>query len=501
MSWKRFFMSWNTTGRRTLIAAGILVGLLTAPKPFAGAADPQEESQTKIEGVWQGTLEVGAIQLRLVAEIQSGDDGKRTGTLDSPDQNAFGLPIDEVTIEERRVVFRLSRLGARFEGTWSADGKTIDGTWKQGPSSLPLVWKPGEKIAPPKRPQEPKPPYPYQEQEVLVTRQSETADNSAEVQLAGTLTLPDGQGPHPAVLLVTGSGGQDRNEELLGHKPFLVLADHLTRQGIAVLRVDDRGVGKSTGSLAKVTTEDLVGDALACLKYLRGRSEIDATRVGLLGHSEGASIAAEVAVREPELRFIVLLAGMAIPGDELLYLQANRIATAEGVAAEQIAINRELQTALITAAKSHADVATARQQIQEAVSRWREKHTAEKLTQLGLTDALVRAETERVLIPWFRYFVNYDPAKALRQVRCSVLALYGEKDLQVPPPENQGALEAALREASNPDVTVRTLPHLNHLFQACTTGSPSEYGRIEETISPEALELLATWVRERCGRN
>lgn len=484
-------MRWSLTGTRNLLAAWLafhVVGL--GMIRTAAAADPGTPA---ITGVWVGALEIGAVKLKLVVEITPGDGDKLVGSLDSPDQNAFGIPIDEISIKDRTILLRLTRIGGSFEGLLTDDGKTIEGQWKQGTSSLPLVLRPGEKIAPPKRPQEPKPPYPYRAEEVVV-------ESGKEVTLAGTLTLPDGPGPFPAVLLVTGSGGQDRNEELLGHKPFLVLSDYLTRRGIAVLRVDDRGVGKSTGSLATATTKELVADATACLTYLRGRSEIDSRHLGLVGHSEGATIAVEVAGLEPQLHFIVLLAGMAVPGDELLYLQAERIAGAEGVAAEQMAINRELQEAMIRAAKSDATVEAAREQIQQAVAAWREKHSREKLDQLGLTDAVVRVETERVLIPWFRYFVAYDPAPALRQVRCGVLALYGEKDLQVPPRENRPVLEAALREANNQDVTVRELPGLNHLFQTSTTGSPSEYGRIEETIHPDVLELIATWIGERNSR-
>ena len=331
--------------RRLLLAAVCL------PLPFVALG---QEKPPSLEGVWQGTLDLGVAKLRLVLEFTKKDGGGLTGKMDSPDQQAFGLPIDEVTLSERAVKLTLKQIGGGYEGKLSEDGKTIDGKWMQGALSVPLVLKPGEKVGPPKRPQEPKPPFPYRAEDV-------TYENAAGgVKLAGTLTRPNEGGPFPAVLLITGSGAQDRNEELLGHKPFLVWADYLTRRGIAVLRVDDRGVGGSTGKSGESTIEDHVGDALAGVAFLKSRPEIDAKKIGLLGHSEGGLVAPAAAVKSNDVAFIVLLAGTGVTGEETLYLQGDLISRAAGASAETAAQNVALQRKLFATLRAEPENAAAR---------------------------------------------------------------------------------------------------------------------------------------------
>lgn len=464
----------------TLFSANILA----ADEPLPAAAD-------RLAGNWQGALKVGAVELRLVLKIVK--DAKQPGgfkaTLDSVDQGAKDIPIDTVTLNDAQVKLASKLIKAAFEGTLSEDGQELVGQWKQN-GSLPLTFQRVEKPFELVRPQEPKKPYPYREDEVAYE------NRGANIKLAGTLTLPKSEWPTPAVILLSGSGPQDRNESLMGHKPFLVLADALTRRGIAVLRVDDRGVGGSTGSTSAATTEDFAADALAGVAYLKTRKEIDPAKIGLAGHSEGGMVAALAASRSPDVAFIIMLAGTGVPGEEILYRQGQLIAKAGGADAAKLALQRDVQQRMFEALKTEKDLAAAEKRLQEIAD--------ESLAKLSEDDAgkesaaaQARAQVKSVLSPWFRYFLTYDPRPALRKVSCPVLALNGERDLQVDPKQNLPEIEAALKEGGNRDCTCRTMIGLNHLFQLCRTGSPSEYAKIEETFAPEALELIGDWILER----
>jgi pimeloyl-ACP methyl ester carboxylesterase len=335
------------------------------------------------------------------------------------------------------------------------------------------------------RPQEPKKPYPYDEEEV------DYENKRDGVKLAGTLTLPRGKGPFPAALLITGSGPQDRNESLLGHKPFLVLADYLTRQGIVVLRVDDRGVGGSTGSVPDSTTENFAADVTTGIEFLKTRKEIDPKHIGLIGHSEGGLIAPLVAAQNGDVAFIVLMAGTGLTGEEILYLQGALILKAGGASAEQLAKQRATQEGMFKILKEEKDPATAEKRLHEELSRNLTEEAKKK------SEQAIAAQIKRANTPWFRYFLTLDPRPALRKVKCPVLALNGENDLQVPATENLREIEAALKAGGNKDVTIVSLPKLNHLFQTSETGSMSEYAKIEETIAPVALKTIGDWVLKR----
>jgi uncharacterized protein len=337
------------------------------------------------------------------------------------------------------------------------------------------------------RPQEPKRPYPYNEEEVSYE------NKAGGVTLAGTLTMPRGKGPFPAVLLITGSGPQNRNEELLGHKPFLVLSHHLTCIGVAVLRVDDRGVGGSTGSVPASTSEDFAGDVLTGIEFLKSRKEIDSKQIGLIGHSEGGLIAPMVAAQSADVAFIVLMAGPGLRGEEILYLQGALISKAAGVPDEAIARNRAVQQAIFTVLKEESNNAAAEKRIRENLSKVTAEMTDEQKKASGM-EAAVNAQLKMVLTPWFRYFLAYDPKPTLMKVKCPVLAINGERDLQVPPDENLKYIEQALAAAKNPDYKVEKLPGLNHLFQSCKTGALSEYAAIQETMSPAALDVMSNWI-------
>lgn len=471
---------------------GVLLIAVAACLQLACSAAAADEpvAAKRIDGSWQGTLKAGGFDLRVVFHIGKDEQGKLKATLDSPDQGAKGIPVDAVALSGDDVKIEVKGIGGTFAGKLGDGGRVIQGEWNQLGSATALELKRLDKKPVEGRPQNPKKPYPYVEEEVAYE------NTAAKIKLAGTLTLPKADGPVPAVLLITGSGPQDRNEALMGHKPFLVLADYLTRRGIAVLRVDDRGVGGSTGDLSASTTDDLAGDVLRGVEFLKARKEIDPRRIGLIGHSEGGMIAPLAASRSDDVAFIVLLAGTGVTGEEILSRQGELAAAAMGqgqdpekMIAWQI-INRQISKVL----KEEPDQAKAEAQIRELLAKVSEPSEGPQAEALR---AQTDAQVKRILSPWLRFFLSYDPQLALRKVRCPVLAINGEKDLQVDPKQNLAPIEAALKAAGNTDYTVKELPGLNHLFQHCKTGVPSEYGTIEETISPEVLELIFTWIRDR----
>ena len=436
-----------------------------------------------LNGDWAGTLDIGAMKLRLVFHIRAGPDGA-SGTLDSIDQGAMGIPLSSISRDGQAVRFDLARPAASFHGALGSDGLTLVGQWSQGGADLPLALTlrpPGSPEAKLNRPQTPVKPYPYREEDVAF-------DNPADHdRLAGTLTLPSGRGPFPAVVLVAGSGPNTRDEPILGHRIFLVLADHLTRQGLAVLRYDKRGVGASTGDYAKATTRDFADDVVAAMAYLRSRPEIDPARVGLIGHSEGGLIAPMVAAREPSTAFVVMMAGPGVNGADILAEQGRLISKAMGMSDAKIAESSALREQAIAIVRAEKDPAVA-------AARLRERLTAAAKAQ-GLGDAAIEAQIKALNSDWFRFFYDYDPTPAQAKVRCPVLAIAGSKDLQVPPDQNLPPIRAAL--AHNADAEVDELPGLNHLFQTAATGGVQEYSQIEETLAPSAMDLITGWILRR----
>ncbi len=439
--------------------------------------------QDSLAGDWYGTLKTGAVELRLVFHLKEKAGGGWEGTLDSPDQGAKGIPLSEVLIEGRTITLRVASIQGEFIGTLSEDGKTLKGEWKQAGNTFPLELKREAKPPAPKRPQEPKPPFPYHTEEVTIH------NPKANVRLAGTLTLPCGKPPFPCVVLLTGSGAQNRDQEIFGHKPFLVIADYLTRRGFATLRMDDRGVGGSTGDMSSATTLDFAEDALSAVAHLKSRREIDPKRIGLLGHSEGALTATIAAAQSHEVAFIILLAGTGVPGEQILYRQAELIARKVGAPEPAIARNRQLQARVFEILRREPDNEKAAKAIADALAANLTRGTIPD-TQRKAFEAQARAYT----LPWFRTFIDLDPAEYLRRVKCPVLALGGANDLQVDPDQNLPTIEKALKAGGNKRVTVRKLPGLNHLFQKSDTGLPTEYARIEETFNSDALKLIADWL-------
>ncbi len=440
-----------------------------------------------ITGQWNGILIVQGTQLRLVFNItQTNND--YSSTMDSPDQGAKGIPVTSTSYENSILKLEISSAGIQYEGTLDKDNIFI-GTFKQAGQSFPLDLS-REKIEKEKinRPQEPTKPYPYYSEDVKFEN---TKD---KIVLAGTLTLPEKDGNFPAVILISGSGPQNRDEELLGHKPFLVLADHLTKNGIAVLRFDDRGTAESTGNFKTATSLDFARDVEFAIKYLKTRKEINKNQIGLVGHSEGGIIAPMVAAESKDIKFIVLLAGTGIRGDQLLLLQQELIGEASGISDTELhkakAINKGAFDIILKSDNTESLEIELTSYIKQALKDYPE---SEKPTGMS-EDDYVKLQVNQLTSPWMIYFIKYDPAPILEKVKCPVLAINGEKDLQVPAKVNLEAIEEALEKGGNKNITTIELPNLNHLFQECETGSPDEYAAIEQTFSPIALTEISNWI-------
>jgi fermentation-respiration switch protein FrsA (DUF1100 family) len=437
-----------------------------------------------ITGQWNGVLKVQGIQLRLVFNISKTDNGL-ISTMDSPDQGAKGIPTTATSLENATLKIAIANAKIDYEGVLGKDN-IIVGTLKQSGQTFPLDLSKGkiEKIA---RPQEPKKTYPYYSEDVTFE------NKTAGITLAGTLTLPKKDGVFPVVVLISGSGPQNRDEELLGHKPFLVLADDLTKNGIAVLRFDDRGTADSKGDFKTATSLDFATDVDAAVKYLQTRKEINKKKIGLIGHSEGGIIAPMVASKSKDVAFIILLAGPGIPGDQLLLLQQTLIAKANGTSDSDIQKAKELNKKAFEIVRKYTNPEELKTQLTKYITEI-SKDNPEKPQSMS-DEQYVNLQLAKILNPWMLYFLRYDPAPALEKVKCPVLALNGEKDLQVPPKENIEAIKKALAKGGNTKGTAIVLPNLNHLFQECTTGSPNEYATIEQTFSPTALTEIVKWVQ------
>ena len=445
---------------------------------------------SSIEGNWSGAVEAGGIKLRLVFKVSKTATGFQA-KFDSVDQGATDLDVDTVTVEDRLVKFEAKKYGFRYEGKLNDQGDEMNGVLYQGPASLPLVLKRVADLPTINRPQDPKKPYPYDEEEVSYRNEK---DN---IKLAGTLTIPRGGGSHPAVVLITGSGAQDRNETIAGHRPFLVLADHLTRNGIAVLRVDDRGVGGSEPGSPTATSENYAGDVLAGVQFLKTRKEINPKKIGLIGHSEGGMIAPIAAARSTDVAFIVLLAGAGQRGEEVIYSQTELIQKAMGTDAEVITQANALQKRIHAIVKAQEDGKRIGELVNEDVTRFVAGLNESQRKAFVPIESTIKALSPMYQTAWFRYFIMFDPTPVLKKVTVPVLALNGEQDLQVPWKENLDLIAAALKAGNNKDFTTKSFPKLNHLFQTSQTGALSEYGKIEETMSPEVLNTISEWILKR----
>lgn len=458
-----------------------------SPTPTATPVGTAQPVNTGIAGTWLGVLDVG-LKLRLGLKVQQQADGKLTAQLDSLDQAAHDLPINSISVEDGLVRFMATALKLSYEGKLTADGFEIIGELKQGTSTFPVTFKRIQQLPALARAQDPKKPYPYTEEEVSYEN---TTD---KVKLAGTLTLPPSKAPVPAVILITGSGAQDRNETIMGHRPFLVLADHLTRRGIAVLRVDDRGMGGSSKGAATATSENYAGDVLAGIAYLKTRKEINPNQIGLIGHSEGGVIAPIAAAKSKDVAFIIMMAGLGQTGRDAILMQNDLLTRAAGAPPDVTVKIRKIFEQLFDVLKGEQDNTIAERRMRAVIDAELATMTDEQKKSFASVQRTMNTQMSMYLSNWFRFFLLIDPAPYLERVNVPVLALVGEKDLQVPPKENLDLIEAALKKGGNKNYTVVLLPGLNHLFQTSKTGLPSEYGEIEETISPTALQTMSDWI-------
>jgi len=441
-----------------------------------------------ITGKWNGILKAQGMQIPIAFNITKTDSGYKS-TMDSPDQKAFGIPVESTGFTNGVVKLSIPKALIEYLGAVK-DDSTIIGHLKQAGQSMPLNLShkelKKEKVL---RPQEPVKPYPYYTEDITFQ------NKKANITLAGTLTLPKQEGNFPVVILISGSGPQNRDEELLGHKPFLVLSDFLTKNGFAVLRYDDRGTAQSKGNFSTATTVDFASDAEAAVNYLLTRKEINKTKIGLMGHSEGGIIAPMVAVQNKNINFIVLLAGTGIPGSQILLLQQELLGRAMGVSEADLQKEKTINTGAYSIITKSTDNQKLKTDLSAYYTKaYKDNPIPDSSKSMSIPD-MVKFQVNSLTTPWMEYFIKYNPAPTLQKVKCPVLAIGGDKDLQVPATINLEAINAALIKGGNKNITTKQLPHLNHLFQECTTGSSAEYAQIEQTFSPTALVVILNWLQ------
>ena len=453
---------------------------------FQSLSGQNNIDKISVTGSWLGKMNTGAIQLRVVFNLSIVGKDSLVATLDSPDQGAKGIKLGPVTYVGGTIKISAGALLAEYNGTLKND-TLIEGSWKQAGTTNVLNLVKIKTAFTLNRPQEPKPPFPYTSEDVTFT------NDKFNITLAGSLTIPAGTGPFPAVILITGSGAQNRDEELMGHKPFLVIADYLSRNGIVVLRYDDRGVGKSQGTQLNATSADFATDVEAAFNFLKNNQKMKIKEIGLMGHSEGGLIAPIVASTNPAIAFIVSLAGPGVTGQQIIIRQSQDISKLSGIREEKIRKSTETNKKLYSVLRKEKDDKKAEVKI---LATYKEILVKEKTSKEDTEKALaqLKATFGADTYPWFRYFLFTDAATFWKEVKCPVLALNGEKDTQVAAAENLGSIEKALKSSGNNSVKTIKLPGLNHLFQHCKTGLPSEYGNIEETFSPEALKIISDWI-------
>ena len=468
--------------------------VLACASPLFSAAQPAD----KRAGEWGGLMETTG--LPILFHITGDSAAAQPSTWDSPLERRMGQPC--------KVLFKGDSLRltvgfmAFYRGKYQPATDSISGVWEQPGQQLVL------NLRRMRRPQTPRPPFPYLSDSV----EYDNADRT--VHLGATLTRPQpfgsgkatgkssgshGAHKYPAVILITGSGQQDRDETILNHRPFAIIADYLTRRGIAVLRVDDRGMGKSTGDLKDATSASFAGDVIAGIRYLATRNDIDTTQIGLIGHSEGGFIAPIVYTRWPHLKFIIMLAGPGIPGSEIILRQQTDPVRGMGPAAyaAYYSLDKD-KLKILNDYYGQPDSLTLRA-LKAEYTRWKSglpDSISVRLHAKNSTADQYAAQVSLELKPWLRYFYKTDPAIFLQQVKCPVLALDGSKDTQVDPGQNIPAIRNALLKGGNTHVTTQVFPGLNHLFQHCATGQFSEYALIEESFAPEVLQVMGDWIAQ-----
>lgn len=454
--------------------------LLTACLIFLFSPGILNAQQRNIYGYWVGKVDLPTVKLTTIFEIRNSAGNIDSVYLSIPEQGAVDLPGALLGINNDSIIIFHNQLNRTFYGEFLNDS-TIKGDWQRNRIGIPITLKKAEKKPGLNRPQTPHPPFPYLSEDV------EYVNPKSGLKLAGTLTIPKDANKCPAVVMITGSGAQDRDETIFEHKSFAVIADYFARNGIATLRVDDRGVGGSEGNISISTSEDFAGDALSGLEFLKKRKEIDPKKIGLASHSEGGLIAPLAATISNDVAFIVMMAGPGMVGEEILYEQNDLALKAAGMPEYAINQNRIVQKAIFDVLKNEPDSAKAVDQLRIKLSQGMYN---------GMNDEMKKTVDEKIAgvnSAWFRYFLTYDPQPTLKKVKCPVLAINGSKDVQVPV-SNLEAISKALKAGGNLQVDTVRFEHHNHLFQQCEIGSVAEYSQIEETIDPEVLKTMKDWI-------
>lgn len=432
-----------------------------------------------LKGTWNGNLDINGISLAIVVNINgfSAD----SITMDSPEQSAFGIKVDNAEFNEDGFKLEIVSLKASLIGE-NPVGDSIKCQFTQYGESFPLTMKRGKYVPKPKK-QDPKD-FPY------IVEDVEIFNPETNVKLAGTLTAPYDYKCDKIVILVSGSGLQNRNEEILGHKPFLVLSDYLTRNGIAVIRYDDRGFAKSTGDATNATTYDLSLDAESVVKFIKNDSRLKDMKIGIIGHSEGGMIAPMVADRNSDVDFVVMLAGPAVNIWQLMARQNYDVLRSNGIS-EDIA----KQYAQL-ASKTYKILNDKKSNIDDKKAKVRANmNEMEKLAPSGYDEETLQANLDILFSPWMSYFIDFNPQDYLCKVKVPLLALNGDKDVQVYSKDNLAGVEKAMKKAKNKNYKTIELKGLNHLFQKCIFGSPNFYGRNEETFNEDAMKTIAEWIQ------
>ena len=446
-------------------------------------------AQDTIDGLWEGSISIMGYDLNIIVKLESSNDSL-TGTIDIPQQNASNLPLSNIRYDFPKLSFVLEvpNGNAEFDGEIIQD--SVKGSFQQTgvKGTFYLVRSSGDS-------QE------VLEDEILPYIEEEVTFHNGNIKLSGTLTLPEYPGKHPTVVMITGSGPQDRNEEIFGYKTFKIIADHFTKNGIAVLRYDDRGVGESTGNISESTTEDFANDVTEAVKYLQTRNDIRYDNIGLCGHSEGGIIAPLVASRYKDIAFIILVAGTGVTGEEIILEQTRLILKTNGMTDEEIKENSEQSKILFNLLKSGKEKDEIISELRKQVLGDYEDMSEEQKESITDKDEYVNktanSKYAQLTSPWMSYFLFYDPVPALEKVTCPVLMLFGELDLQVSVVQNEKPMVDALVRGNNKDFEVKTFPKANHLFQTANTGSPSEYAELPKEFVPDFLDFMSSWILER----
>ncbi|MGL2988550.1 alpha/beta hydrolase family protein [Flavobacterium sp. RSSA_27] len=435
-----------------------------------------------IQGSWEGSLSIQGRSLPLIFNIQKNGDSYQT-SLDSPMQGAKGIPVKETKYINNELQLNAPEFNLKYDGLFN--GVAIEGTFSQNGASFPLVLtklKAGEKVL--IRPQEPQPPFDYPIEEVTFVNPKD------KNTLAGTLTLPKNKKNAPIVVLITGSGSQDRNSSLYGHQPFAVIAHDFAQKGIGVLRLDDRGVGGSSKGKPEDTSENFATDISAAVDFLSSKGY---KNIGLMGHSEGGLIAPIVANKNKKVQFVISLAGPGIPIDRMMLLQSQSIMKAEGATAGQIAATSAFNERIYAYIINYTG-RNLKSDFQEYIKQEYKKLTQNQGATVAQIDDFARQQAQVITSPWYVYFLKFNPDAYWSKLKIPVLALNGSLDVQVKSAENLAGIQASLEKSGNKKGVFRELPGLNHLFQEAKTGTVSEYASLTQTISPLVLNTVSDWI-------